>query len=163
MTHTVANKRLRDRFPKSARIVSSDDFGRILRSQEPGSLRLGRDSVSLCAQAHRQTGRVRFGFTVGKRNVPRSVDRALVKRIMREAARGELAHVQQLCTDLDIGIDVSMRFRVELRLGAKGNTTLDQAKRDVRKSTQLCLTALKKRLCGCAHNLNGSARCLREV
>jgi RNase P protein component len=31
--------------------------------------------------------RVRFGFTVGKRNARRAVERALVKRVLREAAR----------------------------------------------------------------------------
>lgn len=32
-------------------------------------------------------GRLRFGVTVGKRNAHRSVDRATVKRILREKAR----------------------------------------------------------------------------
>ena len=73
-----------NKFPKSARILKSEDFGSVLRAQGPGSIRLGRDSVSVCAQAHRQAGLVRFGFTVGKKNVRRSVDRALVKRVMRE-------------------------------------------------------------------------------
>ena len=56
-----------NKFPKSARILKSEDFGSVLRAQGPGSIRLGRDSVSVCAQAHRQAGLVRFGFTVGKK------------------------------------------------------------------------------------------------
>lgn len=149
MSETVTHNRLHNRFPKSVRIISSDDFGRILRSKEPGNLRLGRDSVSVCAQAHRQTGRVRFGFTVGKHNVPRSVDRALVKRIMREVSRAHLGPIRDRCTELGIGIDISLRFRTPLKVVA-GKSTVAQAKESVRRSTELCLTAVHKRLGVCA-------------
>ena len=141
----MTQNRLRHGFPKSVRIVSSDDFGRVLRSEQPGVIRLGRDSVSVCALAHRQTGRVRFGFTVGKRNVPLSVDRALVKRVMREVARYSLPDIQKQCRNLDIGIDISLRYRSSLRTTG-GQVTLSAAKRSVRRSAQLCLQALCKRL-----------------
>ncbi len=142
-------------FPKSARILNSDDFGALLRSDGPGAIRLGRDAVSLCAQAHRKTGRVRFGFTVGKRNVPLSVDRALVKRILREESRQTLPALRKDCERFGIGLDVSLRFRVPLRTtGAR--VTLGQARELVRRSTRLCLSAMRRRLEGAARALDGA-------
>lgn len=141
----MTQDRPRYKFPKSARIVSSDDFGAILRSDGPGVIRLGRDSVSLCAQAHLKTGRVRFGFTVGKRNVPLSVDRALIKRILREEARHALPVLVERCIRLGIGLEVSLRWRTPLRTtGAK--VTEGEAKKLARRSTSLCLKALDRRL-----------------
>ena len=153
----MTQNRLRHSFPKSVRIVNSDDFGRVLRSDQPGVIRLGRDSVSVCALAHRQTGRVRFGFTVGKRNVPLSVDRALVKRVMREVARHALPDLQAQCRDLGIGVDVSLRFRSPLRTTAE-MVTLSCAKDSVRRSAQLCVQALRKRLPSAAQAVFGAER-----
>ena len=133
-----------NKFPKSARILKSDDFGSILRAQGPGSIRLGRDSVSVCAQAHKQAGLVRFGFTVGKKNVRRSVDRALVKRVMRECARAALPKIRNVCGDLGVGLDISLRYRTPLLV--QGNVTVAEAKQNVRRSTELVITALFKRL-----------------
>ena len=146
-----------NKFPKSARILKSEDFGSVLRAQGPDSIRLGRDSVSVCAQAHRQAGLVRFGFTVGKRNVPLSVDRALVKRVMREVARHALPDLQAQCRDLGIGVDVSLRFRSPLRTTAE-MVTLSCAKDSVRRSAQLCVQALRKRLPSAAQAMFGAER-----
>lgn len=133
------------RFPKSVRIIRSDDFGVLLRSRDVGSLRIGRDSVSVCAQVHRRSNRVRFGFTVGKSNVHNSTDRALIKRIMREVARHNLPQFSEQCLSLGVGLDVSLRFRTPLRVGLN-KTTRTQAKLLTRKSTMLCMQAIQKRL-----------------
>lgn len=106
----------------------------------------------MCVQAHRDAGRVRFGFTVGKRNVPRSVDRALVKRIMREACRAVLPDVLDDCRALNIGADISLRFRAPLRIVA-GKSTLAQARLGIRRSTDMCLRAVRRRLPEAAHAL----------
>lgn len=132
------------KFPKSARILSSEDFGIVLHAQGPGCIRLGRDSVSLCAQVHGYAGPVRFGFTVGKKNVARSVDRALVKRIMRECAREALPEVRALCAERGVCADISLRWRTPLRV--QGETTVADAKALVRRSTELAIAALFKRL-----------------
>lgn len=151
---TVVQNRTRYRFPKSARIVSSEDFGRLLRFREPGGIRLGRDSVSVCVQSHGQVGCVRFGFTVGKHNVPRSVDRALVKRILREVSRSQLPEIRSICQQLGIGVDIGLRFREPLKVVAP-KATVQQAKERVRRSAELCLKAVKKRLPDTAREVRG--------
>ena len=72
-----------NKFPKSARILKSDDFGSVLRAQGPGSIRLGR-------------------------------------------------------------LDISLRYRTPLLV--QGNVTVAEAKQNVRRSTELVITALFKRL-----------------
>lgn len=139
--------------PRSARIISSDDFGRLLRAADAGSIRIGRDSVSLCAQLHKEGERVRFGFTVGKHNVPRSVDRALVKRVLRECARAVLPHFTALCSEYRVGMDMCLRMRTPLREVGRQVSVYD-AKTMVRKSAQACFKALDKRFVTTAQALS---------
>lgn len=141
----MTQNRVRFRFPRSARVICSDDFGRLLRSSGPGSIRLGRDLVSVCAQTHGETGRVRFGFTVGKHNAPRSVDRALVKRVMRECARLTLPDIALICARNGVGLDISLRLRGPIKDVGR-SLPVEEAKRLVRKGTKQCLNALKKKL-----------------
>lgn len=57
-----------------------------------------------------EDSRIRFGFTVGKRNARRSVDRALVKRILREAARHAAPELLPRA-DRACAVDVSLRLK----------------------------------------------------
>ena len=59
-------------------------------------------------------GSVRFGVTVGKRNARRSVDRALVKRIVREACRHHAAAFEGCVAPASVRIDVALRLRAPL-------------------------------------------------
>ena len=138
----VQNTRLG--FPRSVRIIKSEDFGKLLRSENPGAVRLGRDLVSVNVLPNKDIGRVRFGFTVGKKNVRRSVDRALVKRIMRECARQALPEMRRRCAEKGIGLDISLRYRTALLV--RGETTVAAAKATVRRSTDLAIAALFKKL-----------------
>jgi hypothetical protein len=54
---------------------------------------------------------VRFGATVGKRNARRAVDRALVKRILREAGRHALPVLEPLCRARRLRLDVAFRLK----------------------------------------------------
>lgn len=133
------------RLPKSARIVKTDDFGKILRSTVNTHLRLGRDAVSIGAIETQTPGRVRFGFTVGKHNVPRSVDRALAKRILREVARHAMPELRALCVEKQIGLDINLRVRCPLgRVGRE--VSVKEAKTLLCMSTQKCISAFIKRL-----------------
>ena len=149
---------IRYRLPKSVRIISSDDYGRVLRSDEPGSIRLGRDSVSVCVSTHLKTGRVRFGFTVGKHNVPRSVDRALVKRLMRECVRHALPTIVENCKEHQVGAEISLRMRSSLKSVGSAVSTA-QAKAMVRGSVQACLRAVIKRLPAAAKRAHEQVQC----
>jgi len=69
------------------------------------------DSVS---REHRQlacTG-VRFGFTVGRRQARKAVQRVMVKRVLREAARNAADDLNELARGR--GIDVVLRLRTAL-------------------------------------------------
>jgi ribonuclease P protein component len=55
---------------------------------------------------------VRFGFTVGRRQARRAVQRVMVKRVMREAARSALGTVGELAADRNV--DVVLRLRSPL-------------------------------------------------
>ena len=144
----------RHRLPRSCRIISSDDFGRLLHSSGPGSFHIGRDHVSLCALACNEVGRVRFGFTVGKHNVPRSVDRALVKRVLRDCARHKLPAIARLLGECGVGMDVSLRLRTPYRsISPEGGT--QQIKARIRRSAQACLDALMKKISVCLEKSDG--------
>ena len=59
-------------------------------------------------------GSVRFGVTVGKRNARRSVDRALIKRIVREACRHYAAAFDGCAAQASARIDVALRLKSPL-------------------------------------------------
>ncbi len=132
-------------FPRSVRIIKSEDFGKLLRSENPGAVRLGRDLVSINVLPNKDIGRVRFGFTVGKHNVPRSVDRALVKRVLRDCCRKELPNFRALASELAAGLEIGLRLRQPLKNVGRA-VTVAEAKASVRKSAEACLRAAKKRL-----------------
>lgn len=139
----VQNTRLG--FPRSVRIIKSEDFGKLLRSENPGAVRLGRDLVSVNVLPNRDIGRVRFGFTVGKHNVPRSVDRALVKRVFRDVSRHDLPQFRSLAEELGVGLDIGLRIRRPLKNIGR-DVAVAAAKASVRSGTEACLRVVKKRL-----------------
>lgn len=139
----VQNTRLG--FPRSVRIIKSEDFGKLLRSENPGAVRLGRDLVSVNVLPNKDIGRVRFGFTVGKHNVPRSVDRALVKRVFRDVSRHDLPQFRSLAEELGVGLDIGLRIRRPLKNIGR-YVAVAAAKASVRSGTKACLRAVKKRL-----------------
>ncbi len=139
----VQNTRLG--FPRSVRIIKSEDFGKLLRSENPGAVRLGRDLVSVNVLPNKDIGRVRFGFTVGKHNVPRSVDRALVKRVFRDVSRHDLPQFRSLAEELGVGLDIGLRIRRPLKNIGR-DVAVAAAKASVRSGTEACLRVVKKRL-----------------
>lgn len=132
-------------FPRSVRIIKSEDFGKLLRSENPGAVRLGRDLVSVNVLPNKDIGRVRFGFTVGKHNVPRSVDRALVKRVFRNVSRHDLPQFRALAEELGVGLEIGLRIRRPLKNIGR-DVAVAAAKASVRSGTEACLRVVKKRL-----------------
>lgn len=94
----------------------------MLAARGPASLRLARRwfAVSVLAVPLGPGGSgtdlepVRFGFTVGKRNARRAVERNLVKRVLRESARHAFGQVAELARERDLALAVSLRLKAPL-------------------------------------------------
>lgn len=112
------------RLPRAFRIISTEDFGVILRTRNEHSFRVHSAYFVAGCLENEQTGVVRIGVTVGKKNAPLSVDRAIVKRQLREIFRLHLPMLRQVLPD-GVGLDVSLRLKVPLKgLSPKSRTDL---------------------------------------
>lgn len=115
----------------SRRLRSARDYAEILRTPAGRSFRSGRQLMAIngtwstAAGISSNSGVVRFGVTVGKRNVKRAVDRILVKRILREAWRHLAAPLESCAIRAGACIDVVLR--VKSPLAAAGGTALTMA------------------------------------
>ncbi|MDL2058840.1 ribonuclease P protein component [Mesosutterella sp. AGMB02718] len=123
---------LRKRYtlPRSRRLIKTADYGAVLSSGTKRVYRCSTKWLALTALLQTtplpQTG-LRFGFTVGKLNAHRGVDRVLIKRILRESARHQQHELRYEHVSLDVilrlrrkipslGKDISLKtFKKELR------------------------------------------------
>jgi ribonuclease P protein component len=85
---------------------------------------------------------VRFGFTVGKRNARRAVDRARVKRVLREAAR----HAGPALEPAGGGRRVAVVLRLKTALPAPDAISLAALKRQLRDEADALLAQLAQHL-----------------
>ena len=99
---------------------------------------------SLQAMCTEVPERLRFGITVGKRNAPRSVDRALIKRILREAAR----HQAPLLREAGSGLDVSLRLKEPLHRIAGFDAGVTALKKALHEDANLLMQDLSRRSAG---------------
>lgn len=84
----------------------------MLAAPRSQSLRAARHWLSMTAAwCPSETATVRFGTTVGKRNARRAVDRALVKRILREAGRRAAPALERTCASRGLRLDVAFRLK----------------------------------------------------
>jgi ribonuclease P protein component len=58
---------------------------------------------------------VRFGCTVARRQAPRSVDRSLVKRVLRESSRQAMPTLADACRRRAVAVDVVFRLKAARR------------------------------------------------
>lgn len=99
--------------PAASRLKSPAQFEAVARAGRDAGFRAARRWVALSSRwAAASAGAIRFGFTVGKRNARRSVDRALVKRVLREAARHARADLAAAAPDL--AVDIVLRLKAPL-------------------------------------------------
>ena len=129
--------KVRVRFPRSARILRSEEFGLVIRFSV-AQLSFRRGAVSVRTRITRQIGQVRVGLTVGKRLVPRAVDRVLAKRVMRECIRPTLPLLKELCLRKNLGLDVVFRICETFRRESARTGTVD-CKHRIRYATTECL------------------------
>jgi ribonuclease P protein component len=85
---------------------------------------------------------VRFGFTVGRRQARRAVQRTLVKRVLREAARNAASTLRPLAVGRTV--DVVLRLRSPLP-GAR-ETSQAQLKRSLRTEADSLIAQLARHL-----------------
>jgi RNase P protein component len=89
----------------------------------------------------------RFGVTVGKRNAARSVDRSLIKRVLREAARHAAPGLDAAAAARMVQLDVVLRLKAPVP--APGTLPRARLKRELRAEADTLLDRL-------AHSLSSS-------
>lgn len=121
--------RTRCTLPRCRRLIQTAAFGAVLSARGDASCRSSSKwlSVSALVRPAEDSAGLRFGFTVGKANAHRGVDRQLVKRVLRESARLSQRELVSPAARLDVvirlkrklpalGIDVHLEdFKKELR------------------------------------------------
>ncbi len=122
------------------RIKKSSDFVAVLKSRDFGSLRFSNEWFEARSMMTDSGLGIRFGFTVGKVNAKRSVDRVLVKRVLREAARQQIPVFSSLTRDENSGFDISLRLKKRFR--GNGVESLPEVKKEMRKSADEVLARL---------------------
>lgn len=100
--------------PRSIRLIKSAEFGAVLSANKTKLIRSYSDFFTISALKTDQIGLVRFGFTVGKHNAHLSVERALVKRLLREKARTSRQTLIQALSDRQYGLDINCRLKCRL-------------------------------------------------
>ena len=107
-------------FASARRLKTPAEFSAVLRAPREQSIRAARQLLSINAAwvaavvTSPPAGSVRFGVTVGKRNARRSVDRTLIKRIVREACRHQAAAFEAQAARASARIDVAVRLKSPL-------------------------------------------------
>lgn len=102
-------------FPRSLRLIKTSDYGVLVHVRNEKTFRVASKYFSCNAlMIDEFPGRLRVGITVGKKNSRRSVDRALVKRILREAARKQAPFLVEHLREQGLGLDVSLRLKSPL-------------------------------------------------
>jgi ribonuclease P protein component len=148
---------LRLRYPAARRLRDSASFTALSRPA-PGQGRCWRATrhwVSVAARVSAAPSpapaataprsiRSRFGVTVGKRNAPRSVDRSLVKRVLREAARRAAAALDDTAGAQGMQLDVVLRLKAAVP--AAGVLARSQLKRELRAEADALLALLMRQV-----------------
>lgn len=121
----------------------------MLAARRGAALRAGGEWLSMTAAWSATAGdhRARLGITVGKRMARRSIDRALVKRIVREAFRHAAPVLDRAAARAGVVVDVSVRLKA--RLGDPGSPqrpALAALRRALRIEADGLLSALGSRL-----------------
>lgn len=135
-------------FSRAQRLQSEAEFAAVAQAG-PDAIRVSQRWFMLIAKPAASTEtvaapiarRVRFGLTVGKRLARRSVDRVLIKRILREAARHSVPALTAIATtDLDIVL------RLKAPLPPRETTPRGQLKRALRADADSVLRRLREKL-----------------
>ena len=107
-----ASGRNRLRLPRRRRLRRPAEFAAVQAAARADSLRAQTPWLALTAhwRASDQPG-ARLGLTVSKRMARRAVDRALVKRLAREAFRGLADDIERAAAAAGMKADLSIRLK----------------------------------------------------
>ncbi len=96
----------------AGRLRRPPEFAAVLAAPRSNSLRAARLWLAMTAAwVDSPNPDVRFGITVSRRHARRAVDRALIKRIVREAGRRAWPALHEVCAERGIRIDVAFRLK----------------------------------------------------
>lgn len=133
-------------FGPDRRLRRPAEFAAVLAATRTHSLRAARLWLSMTAAwSASQTPAVRFGVTVGKRNARRSIDRALVKRVVREACRHSAAALESICAERTLRLDVAFRLKAP-RDAKTSEVPLTAWRRALREEADAMLVRLARHL-----------------
>ena len=130
--------RVRDyRFARRRRLRAQAEFAALLQAPRTDSIRAARRFLGVIAgwkpvSEDDSTRSVRFGVIVGRRNVGRAVDRALVKRIVREAYRHQACMFDNCAARLAVCVDIVLRVKRPLLHSDSAPLTMRQWRRQLR-------------------------------
>ena len=132
-------------FPQKAKIKKSQDFLNVLKARGKGVVRLSGQWFELKAVLTQGKVSSRFGLTVGKHFSKRSVDRNLVKRILREAIRHSvLTHPAESPSALQSRTFV-LRLKKKVPVPAEG-ARLNSLKKELSEDANRLLSQLEARI-----------------
>ena len=121
----------------------------MLAARGGASMRAAGNRLSMTAawSAAADARPTRLGITVGKRTARRSIDRALVKRIVREAFRHVAPKLDRAAAGAGVAVDVSVRLKAPLgEPGSPLRPALAVLRRGLRADADHLLQALNGRL-----------------
>jgi ribonuclease P protein component len=129
--------------PASSRLKAPAQFEAVAAAGRDEGFRAARRWLALSSRWQAAaSGGVRFGSTVGKRNARRAVDRAMVKRILREACR----HARAELEEASAGRAVDVVLRLKSPLPERDALPRAQLKRALRAEADALLAELKRRV-----------------
>ena len=118
----------------------------MLAAPRAQSLRAGREWLAMTAAwFHAAPASVRFGATVARRQAPRAIDRSLVKRTLREAARAARPALADAAARSGIAVDIAFRLKAVRRSEAAA-PSVRAWRRILRDEADSLLAQLEKHL-----------------
>lgn len=130
-------------FSKEKKIKKSSEFAAVLQARGAGALRFSNKWFEAKILV-KDKPELRFGFTVGKINARRSVDRVLIKRVLREVSRTRAPEIESVILE-NKGIDIAIRLKKKIpKIGIE--VPLGDFKKSLGEDADFLLTLLCKKL-----------------
>lgn len=136
------------------RLRRPQEFAAVLAASRASSLRTGLGWLSVTAAwVAMPAGGARLGITVSKRMARRAIDRALVKRVVRESFRRSAPAMGDAAVAAGVRVDISVRLKRPVGLpGAAGRPALTRWRQALRSEADALFHAVTVRLGAESHH-----------